>query len=139
MAGELTTFASKAILEYVFGKTNYKVIPFTTYLALCVDLIDDDTAVNVLPEVTTAGYARTAITWGAATNVNPPVIANSALVTFPAVTADMAQPIVSAALMTSNLSGQGDYLAWWILDQPLQLNAGQQIQIAPSQLTMSLT
>lgn len=140
MAGELTTLGARVALDYIAGKAlDLGTATFTTYLALCTATIGDDTLMTALPEVTTTGYARTAITWGSATTANPPVISNSALVTFPAVTVDMTQPIVSAALVSSASGPSGNYLMWWGVSPTLLLLTGQQLQISIGALSMSLT
>jgi hypothetical protein len=141
MPGELSTWGAKVCLDYITGRALNYPAAFSTYLALCTANIDDDTTMSGLPELTDTNYQRKAITWVAATNVNPPVISNSALVTFPGLAADMPSSlaIVAAALVTTSSGTTGDYLAWWTLSNPITLLTGQQLQISAGKLTMTLT
>lgn len=141
MPGELSTWGSKVCLDYITGRALNYSAAFTTYLALCTATIGDDTTMAGLPELIDTNYHRQAITWSAATNVNPPVISNSALVTYPGLAADMPSTrfITSAALVTTASGTTGDYLAWWTLSNPLSLLTGQQLQISVGKLTMTLT
>lgn len=131
MAGELSTYGAKTSLDWVLGTA--------TYLALCTTPLTDAATVATMAECVTPGYARKTVAWGAATSASPSVAANSALVTFGPVTSDMTVPVVSVALVSTASGTSGNLVAWWLLDEAMQVQNGQSLQIAVGKLTMSLT
>ncbi len=141
MPGEFANLGQQAALNMALGKAATLSPPFTVYLALCTDVITDANTVSQVAavELTTSGYARQTFTWGSATLANPAVIGNSGVITFGPLSVDMADPVTYAALLTVASGPGGNYLAWWQLDEPMQVLAGQSLQIAANNLTMSLT
>lgn len=139
MPGELSTFGAAKVLDAITGRAFWKTAPFSTYAMLLTAVPDDDATLPTLAELTTGGYTRAQVTWSAATATSPSTISNSTLLGFGALTADMVQPAVAVALTTTATGTAGDYLMWWSLDQPMQIQTGQQLQIAPGKLSMTLT
>lgn len=137
MAGNPTAFGAKIVLDYITGRALDFSAPRTTYLALLTADVADTAAMTALPEVTTPGYSRQAVTWGAASTLRPSTISNSAVVTFGPVTADMTVPVTFAVLVTVSTGTAGQILAKWQLDAPQQPVNGQALQIAATKLTLN--
>jgi hypothetical protein len=137
MAGNPTAYGLKLGLDYQTGKAVDHTAPRTTYLALCTANFADNADLTALPEVTTTGYARQAVTWGAATEARPAEASNSAVITFGPVTVDMASAATHAALVTVGAGTSGKIVYKWVMDTPQQPVAGQALQIAINKLTIS--
>lgn len=137
MAGNPTAAGAKLGLDYQTGKLLDHTAPRTTYLALCTATFANNAALTALPEVTTSGYSRQAVTWGDATDAYPSEAKNSAVITFGPVTVDMVAPVTHAALVTVGSGTSGKILYKWVLDAPQQPVAGQALQIAITKLTIS--
>ena len=101
MSGFLPSDARVALLNYLCSGTTY------LGLATAIPNSNDLTLANIT-EVTTGGYIREAVTWGAATSTNmsvdPVTITNTVDVNFPAVTADMTP--APYAFLTDTASGK---------------------------------
>ena len=99
----------------------------TTYVALATALpeVGEINMASIVPfEPTTGGYSRQAVTWGAATTVEPVTRANSAAITSSAMTADL--PACPYAFLTTSASGTtGTLLYVWYLAQPVQALTGK--------------
>lgn len=80
-------------------------------------------------ELTTAGYARAAVTFTAASAAYPSVTFNNGLVTWGPFSADMAQAVRWIALVSSSSGTGGSFLYWWTLPEAVQAPASQPIQI----------
>lgn len=142
MPGELANYGARISLDYVTGRAVEVPSPIATYLALLTAIPDEPAMVDALTmalmaEVTTPGYARPLVTWTPATNASPSTTGNVGLLSFGALTADMASPAVAVALVTTATGVAGEIRMWWQLDQPMQLLTGQTLQVAPGALTMS--
>lgn len=137
MAGNASAFGAKIVLDFLTGRALDFAAPRTTYLALLTANVADDVAMTALPEVTTPGYARQAITWGASTNTRPSTTSNSAVATFGPVSSDMTVPVTYAVLVTVSTGTSGQILAKWALDSPQQPVAGQALQIASTKLSLN--
>jgi hypothetical protein len=90
-----------------------------TNLGLAISLPSDEpaTLANIV-EVTTAGYARKAVTWGAVSTVEPIQVTNSAAITLGPVTADMPQAFY--AFLTNVAAGTVGTLVYvWELTEPV--------------------
>lgn len=108
----------------------------SSYLALLTAAPADNAAISALAEITTAGYSRQAVTWGAPSG-DPTVIANSAPIVFGPFSAD--PPNVTHVALVSSASGTtGDFLGWWALDTAKDAAVGESIQFNVGALTMSL-
>lgn len=108
----------------------------TTYLALLTAAPGDTTTLATMSEVSTAGYARQAITWTAPTG-DPQLTSNSALVTFGPFSADPPN-VTHCALVSASSGTSGDFLMFWTLDTAKDAAINESIQFAIAALSMSL-
>lgn len=109
----------------------------TRYLCLLSAAPSTTTTLSTMTEVSTAGYARQAAAWGAATSADPRVAANTGLITFGPFSADPPNiPYAGLATVSSGTAGDLDYI--WTLDTPRDAASGDSIQVAIGALTMSL-
>lgn len=142
MAGKLTKRGAALSLDYISGRAFQKTATHSTYLALLTVVPPDDTVTPVsMTEVTTAGYARVAVTWAAPAIVNGAELAtNSGTITFGPISAvgGMTLPAVAAALVQNASGTAGDALMYWIFDIPLQAAQGESLQLAAGDLDMFL-
>jgi len=118
----LTTYSRNAALNHVFGGAGVAYTPAATlYLALCTA---DPTAAATgasMNEVTNGdGYARTAITFGAAASR---AVTQSATVTFPALTANKGTA-THYAVVDSATYGAGNVLGYGAFAVAKALNPG---------------
>jgi len=139
MAGSATTVGAAAALDFFTGRALAWDEPQEFYLALLTSSVPDNVGLSSIPEVTTAGYARQAVTWSAATVAKPSVAGNAAVVTFGPVSEDMTSPATHVALVTASAGTVGDVLYVWALDTTQQAVNGQALQIAVNKLTLSLS
>lgn len=139
MAGNPTVVGAQAALDYLTGRALRWSSPQTFYLALLTTSVPDNIGLSSLPEVTTPGYSRQAVSWSAATLSRPSTTGNSAVVTFGPMTADMSAPATHIALVTAQVGTDGDVLYVWQLDTTQQAVNGQALQIALDRLTLSLS
>lgn len=137
--GQYWINSANSYLPYEYNGTAWVPASSTRYLALLTADPTQLPAVNItdLAEVTTAGYARAAVTMSAATANYPSVCTDSGTVTWGPMTADMLVPALFAALVTVVSGTQGLYLFSWPLPSPQQVSVSQSIQIATSQLSLS--
>lgn len=134
MPGEFSTAGANIALDAWSGRATQSAR--TTYLALLTSTPTDATAISALAEITTAGYSRQAVTWGAPTG-DPSVTANSAPIVFGPFSAD--PPNVTHVALVSSASGtSGDFLGFWTLDTAKDAANGESIQFNTGALTMSL-
>lgn len=126
-------------LPYEYNGTTWVPASSTRYMAL---LTADPTAlpaVNIsdLSEVTTAGYARAAVSMALATGNYPSVSTDSGTISWGPMAADMLVPATFAALVTVISGTSGLYLFSWPLPGPQQVSVSQYVQIATNQLSLS--
>ena len=134
MPGEASSVGAGIALDAMSGRATQSAR--TTYLALLTAAPTDASTIGTLSEITTAGYARQAVTWGAPAG-DPRVSANSATVTFGPFTAD--PPNVTHCALVSSASGtSGDLIYFWTLDTAKDAALNESIQVAAGGLTMSL-
>ena len=88
-------------------------------------------------EVTTAGYARQAVTWTNAAASYPSPVSNSGVLTFGPMSASMALSAQWAALVTASTGSTGLLLYFWNLDTAQQVSVSQSIQIPAGNLSLS--
>lgn len=124
---------------YEFNGATWVPSSSTRYMAL---LTADPTAlpaVNLtdLAEVTTAGYARAAVSMSQATQQYPSVSTDSGTISWGPMAADMLAPALFAALVTVISGTAGLYLFSWPLPAPQQVSVSQFVQIATNQLSLS--
>lgn len=138
MPGDLSTFAATQVLNYISGQsTHYTTFPFTTYVALLTGAVTNNSSMTTVPELSLGGYARQAVTWGAASGSLPVSASNTATLTFGPFTADMTQAVTYCCLTTSLTGTTGDYIAWWQLDVAQQLLSGQSLLMATGKLVLN--
>ena len=119
------------------GLTGVGVPAVPTYIALLTADPTGLTTIAALSEVTTSGYSRQSVSWGSPTMAYPSVIANSNLLTFGPMSANMSLPAQWAALVTSSSGTSGSLLYTWILENPQQVLATEDINIAAGALTIT--
>jgi hypothetical protein len=139
MAGEFSRVGAQYALDFVTGRALAYTATRPTYLALLTAAPTDTTTLSTMTEVTTTGYARQAVTWGAPTAADPTVTSNSAAITFGPFTANMASATTHCALVSSSSGTTGDFLMWWALDFSKQAALNESIQFAIAALSMSLS
>lgn len=108
-----------------------------TYMALLTADPSGFTTVSALSEVTTSGYARVSMTWGSPTAVIPSVIANTNLIAFGPMSANMSLPGQWLALVTSSSGTGGSLIYTWTMNEPEQVLSTQTVDIAAGALTIS--
>lgn len=130
----IDTSAGNAVKRY--NNSAWVVETGNRYLALLSANPAGATSLTGITEITTAGYSRQLVTWGAPSAAYPSVLANTNTVTFGPFTTDMLVPATYLGLVTesSGTTGNIDY-AWAIPAQ--QVETSQNIQIAIGQLTLS--
>jgi hypothetical protein len=134
MPGEFSQVGANNALDAWSGRATQTAR--TTYLALLTGAPTDTTTIAALAEVTTAGYTRQAVTWGAPTG-DPSTTSNTAAITFGPFSAD--PPNVTHVALVSSASGTtGDFLGYWTLDAAKDAANGESIQFAIGALSMSL-
>lgn len=134
MPGQLSTTGANIGLDAATGRATQTAR--TVYLALLTVAPSDATTVATMTEVTTAGYARQAVTFTAPTG-DPSSTSNSATITFGPFSAD--PPNVPYAALVSTPSGTGgDFIAYWTADVARDAANGESIQVAAGALILTL-
>jgi hypothetical protein len=134
MPGEATSVGAGFALDGLNGRATRTAR--TTYIALCTVAVTDTDTLASITEVTTAGYARQSVTWGAPSG-DPQVSANTNALTFGPFTAD--PPSIGFLALVSAASGtSGDLLYRWTADTARDGITNDSITIAIGALTMSL-
>lgn len=133
MPGEASSVGAGIALDAMSGRATQSAR--TTYLALLTAAPTDASTIASLAELTTAGYARQAVTWSAPTG-DPRVTSNTATITFGPLTAD--PPNVTHAALVSAASGTtGDLIYFWTLDAAKDAAINESMQAAAGAFTMS--
>ncbi|MEO6572089.1 MAG: hypothetical protein ABIO83_11150 [Ilumatobacteraceae bacterium] len=139
MAGQLARKGAQLGLDAVLGTTT--LTARTTYIALLTAAPTDATTMATMTELTTPatnGYDRKACAWAAATAADPSSAQNSALITFGAFTADLAN-VTHLALVSALTGTAGDFIAYWTADVAKDPASGDSITIAAGALILTLT
>jgi len=106
--GSLSNYAEDQLLTHIFGATSYTSVA-TVYVALATSpLADTSTGASMTEVANTNGYARTAITFGAAASR---MVIQNADCTFPPATGTWGT-IVDWAIVDSATYGAGNILAY---------------------------
>ncbi len=134
MAGEFSTVGANIGMDAATGRATQTAR--TTYLALLSSAPSDSTTNATMAEITTAGYARQAVTWTAPTG-DPSSSNNSALLTFGPFSADPPN-VTHCALVSSSSGTGGDFIMWWALDVAKDAAINESIQFAIAALVMTL-
>ena len=127
--GGITDYAAHKLLEHLVAKTAYTP-PATIYAGLCTaNPTDAATGASCHETANAYGYARTAITFAAATNR---IAYNSALVRFPNATGTYASPITHWMIADSATYGAGNVLAYGAFTSSLSPVNGKYVRIPAS-------
>lgn len=134
MAGA-SDYLEKELLDHAFlGAAGAWTAPTTVYVALFTTATDDTGGGT---EVANANaYARTAVTFDAATGTNPTTISNQ-LVQFPTATGSWGT-VTHFAIVDSATHAGGNFLAHGTLTSPVAVNTNDMPQFAAGQLTVEL-
>lgn len=131
--GTLTNYAELKIIDHLLG-TAYTP-PSTIYVALCTaDPGEAATGASMSEVANSNGYARAAITFGAAASR---VVTQSALLTMAQATG--AYSATHWALVDSATHGAGNALAYGALDQTISVVATDTPKIASGQIHVDFT
>lgn len=134
MSGEASTKGASIALDAITGRATQT--SRTTYLALLTAAPTDATTLATMTEVTTAGYARQAVTWSAPSG-DPASTSNTAVITFGPFTADPPN-IPYAALVSASAGTTGDFLWFWTLDNARDAANGDSLTVAIGALVANL-
>lgn len=136
MTGQLTQFSHNRAVSAGVGSQIAATSAIYLALATALPLTPNtatlgDFAAN---ELTTDGYSRQAVTWGAA---SAGVIANSGNITFGPFTAD--PPNVTHAFLTDTSIGTtGNVMAYWEWTTARDVDNGDSLVVGSGDLTMSV-
>ena len=134
MPGEFSQTGANYALDIVTGR-NAGPGARTTYLALLTAAPTDTTTLATMSEVSTAGYARQAVTWSAPSG-DPSSTSNSGAINFPTFTAD--PPNITHCALVSAASGTtGDLVAWWQLTTARDAANGDSVSVASGALVLT--
>ena len=138
MAGELTQAGNTRAVAAGVGQAQSAVSGMYVMLltALPASPKTATLATYAAQEVTTAGYARQAVTWGAPTG-NPAVVANSADMLYGPFTADPPN-VTHWALCTTSLGTGGSVLAYGDWTAARDGVSGDSLKIAAGNLTVQV-
>lgn len=133
-SGEANTLGAGKAIDAMTGRATQSAR--TMYVGLATVAVTDADTLSTITEVSTAGYARQAVTFGAPSG-DPQVSANSAPVSFGPFTAD--PPSVGYGFLTSAASGtSGEIVYRWAFDVAKDVGIGDSLQIPTGALTISL-
>ncbi len=136
MPGEITREGQKRGLDAASGRV--AVAQITTYLCLCTaDPGKAPANPGAINEISTAGYARMAVSWTAPSDVDPSRTENASVITFGPFTADPPN-VTHAALVTSSSGATGEVRMKWTLDVAKDAAINESIQFAAAALYMTL-
>lgn len=137
--GQYWINSSAGNTPYEYNGATWVPASSTRYMALLTADPTSLPAVNIsdLSEVTTAGYARAAVSMSTATANYPSVSTDTGTISWGPMAADMLVPALFAALVTVITGTAGLYLFSWPLPSPQQVSVSQYVQIATNQLSLS--
>ena len=139
MSNAASNYLENALLNHVLTGTGYTQ-PTTRYLALfngnAAGILTNLEAGTLTDEVSTGSYARTAITFNAASGGT---ITNSNTVTFPTATANYSSTVTCIAIMDGGTIGSGNVLFYGALTQAKTVTTGDTFQVSPYNLSISLS
>lgn len=133
-AGSLSDYAEDKLLDHTFENTAYTPAA-TVYLALATTDPTDAGTGATIAEPSYTGYARKAITFGAASSRQ---VAQSGDVSFDACTAGSAT-VTHWAILDSATTGAGNMLAHGALSASKSIVAGNTPSVASGQVTVSVS
>jgi hypothetical protein len=133
--GTLSDFAENAVVKHLTREAAYSPAA-TLYLALCTaDPTDAATGASMSEAANSGSYARTAITFGAASSRR---VTQSGTVTFPAASGSWGT-ITHWAIVTSGTYGSGDVLASGSLAVPKSVVSGNTPSVASGEVWVEIT
>jgi len=127
---QMSDYLEAKLLEHVFKATSY-TSPATVYLALFTSATDDASGGT---EVSGNGYGRQPITFGAAQSPAG-TIQNSGLVAFPSASPSGWGTVTHFAIYDA--STNGNRLVWGALSASKTINAGDRIEFAIGDITIT--
>lgn len=133
-SGEASTVGAGIALDAMSGRATQTAR--TTYLALLSAAPTDASTLGTMTEITTSGYSRQSVTWGAPSG-DPAVSANTNSITFGAFSADPPN-VTHAALVSASSGTSGDLIYWWTWGTARDAASGDSLNVAIGALTMSL-
>ncbi len=127
---QMSDYLEQKLLEHVFRNISF-VSPSTVYLCLYTTATDDG---NGGTEVSGNGYGRQPITFGAAQSPAG-TIQNSALISFPTATPSGWGTVTHFAIHDAAIAG--NRLVWGALNASKIINAGDRIEFAINDITIT--
>lgn len=141
----LSNSIETSILTHQF-RTGTWSKPTTVAIALCTAAPTASSTGATLTEVSNSGtaYARQTLNpldanWAINLVSGSEVISNSSAITFPVATANYGSNVTYIALVDSATYGAGNMLAFGAVSTPQTVTTGNQVTIAASALTLSLS
>lgn len=134
MPGELSQVGANIALDAASGRATQT--SRTTYLALLSSAPSDTTTLGTMAEISTAGYARQAVTWTAPSG-DPSSTENSAEIVFGPFTADPPN-ITHCALVSAETGTTGDFIMHWALTTAKDPADGETLSFPAGNLVMTL-
>lgn len=136
MTGAPTQVGAGIMLDAASGRATQTAR--TMYLALLTAVPTATMTPATMTEISTAGYARQAVTFNAPTAASPSVQTNSGALTFGPFSAD--PPNVPYLGLVSSSSGTSGQMTWgWTADTARDAASGDSIQVASAALSMSVS
>lgn len=138
MTGQLSQFGANRAVQAGVGQT--VTAASAMYLGLATALPgtpDTATLANFnAHEMTTTGYSRQVVTWGAPSG-DPSAIANAGTITFGPFSADPPE-VTHVFLCDTSLGIGGNVMAYWELDTPRNGASGDSYRVAAGDITISV-
>ena len=136
---QASNYLETALLDHVLRNTAY-ASPGTVYVGLFKETVDTATtnanleAGTLTDEITTGGYARTLVSFSAASSGT---ISNDNVVTFPAATGSYDGTVTALAVMDASTGGNP--IAYGNLTVAKLVTTGDTFQIAATNLNITLS
>lgn len=133
---EFSNFLEAELLDHAFGEGARAFTASTTLqLALLTAVAADTNTGTTITEPSTGGYARAAITFGAAAGTNPTTTSNTATITFTN-TAATAWSVVGIAIVSAATNGDLYCYDNDMTDATINQNEKIQFQIGDIDITL---
>lgn len=138
MSGQLTQFGANRAVQAGVGKSQSAASGMYLALATAEAATPDvatlaDFAAN---EISTAGYSRQGVTWGAPSG-DPSAVANDAVITFGPFSADPPE-VTHVFLCDTSIGTSGNVLAYWTLTTARDAGNGDSLYFGVGDLTISV-
>ena len=132
MAGGWTGSGAQLVLNRLLRNTG--TVPSTLYLGLATVAVTATDTLATITEVSTAGYARQAVTFAAASGTNPATVSNSGAVTF---TFSADPPSITYAFITDAASGTSGTIYYRWTGTAVDAGTGESIEVAAGALVVN--